>query len=190
MLSEISGRLNWIDIFVIIIIIRTTYIGFMRGFSVEIFKFLGIFTASIISIHYYNLLADFVGATVAFDKDILGVISFMVLWLGSVMAFSFIFNLFTKFIRLEAVSSVNKWGGCALGILRGFFILGLVVITFRLTNTTYLKNSIEKSFSANTIADIAFINYRNTWSGVVMKFFPKEDVNYAVLGKKGAQEEK
>ncbi len=39
MVKDIATQLNWLDIVALIIIIRTTYIGFVKGFSVEIFKF-------------------------------------------------------------------------------------------------------------------------------------------------------
>ena len=54
---EIITKINWVDVLILIIIIRTTYVAFQDGLSREIFPLIGAACMVMLSLHYYGKLA-------------------------------------------------------------------------------------------------------------------------------------
>ena len=55
---EIFQQTNFLDIVIIILVIRICYIAAKGGLAVEVFKLLGALFATYISMHFYTGLAD------------------------------------------------------------------------------------------------------------------------------------
>ena len=54
---NIIMKLNWVDILVVIIMLRTTYVAFQDGLSHEIFPLIGAFSSLVLSLAYYKKIA-------------------------------------------------------------------------------------------------------------------------------------
>ncbi len=58
MLLDIIKKLNWVDVFVIIALMRIGYVAFETGFTIELFKLLGTLFAIYLSMHYFTVVSD------------------------------------------------------------------------------------------------------------------------------------
>lgn len=184
MLAQIKNQLNWLDIFVVIILIRICYTAVKTGFPVELFKILGLILAAYLSLHYYSRLSLFV-STLLGSKNIsplfLSLLSFIFLAGTGLLVFSFLRRIFFKFVKMEAVSALNKWGGFVLGIARGFLFASLLIFIFVMSRADYLKKTVTTSYCAKGVFKIAPAAYVWIFEELVSKFTAAEKFNQAVF---------
>lgn len=184
MLFDIFKQINWVDIFAVIILIRICYISLKGGLPVELFKLFGTITAIYLSLHYYTNLALILGGKFFPKKapiKLLNFFCFLGLLMFGYLVFVLLRKLFCRFIKMEAVSNLNRWGGLILGVIRGFLLVSLFTFIFMITNLAYLKNSVANSLSGRHIIKVAPNTYLWFWNAVASKFMVKEKFNNAAL---------
>lgn len=188
MLFDLLKEINWVDIFAVILFIRLCFIATKYGFAVEFFKLLGILASLFVSLHYYTAISDFVRARVQTQKmplQFLDFLFFMILAILAYLLFVLVRSAFYRFIKLEAVSYLNKWGALILGILRSFLTLSLIMYMFVISSTGYLKSSVGDSFMGKRLFKIAPDTYAAIWNIFASKFLTAEKFNNTVLDVQG-----
>jgi len=175
-------QFNWIDIFIVIIAIRICYVSLKSGFTVELFKFLGVVLAIYLSLHYYSDLADFIGARIKkVPVGFLHLFAFVTLAIVGNLIFVLLRSIFYRFIHMEAVPQLNKWGGFVLGIARCILVVGLLIFILVIPKIGYLKKSVANSYSGKYFLRVAPNVYSGLWNNLISKFMPKEKFNQSVL---------
>jgi membrane protein required for colicin V production len=175
-------QFNWVDIFVVIIFIRICYVSLKSGFPVELFKFLGVVLAIYLSLHYYTSSADFIDARIKkVPLEFSNLFSFAVLAILGNLIFVLLRSIFYRFIHMEAVPQLNKWGGFILGIARGILVISLLTFILVMSNIGYLKRSVANSYSGEYFLRVAPNIYSGLWNNLISKFMTKEKFNKAVL---------
>ncbi len=169
-MSEFFQRINWVDILVIILLIRTSYIGAHAGLSIEIFKIIGILVGLYLSIKYYSIIGALLTSKVALPPNVSESAAFLILILLSVLTLKLVELGLTMVVKLSFADKLNKWGGFIVGLVRGLVILSLIFMFFTLTQVDYLVKSVnEGSLSGPYIQKIAPFFYqivsRNTLQG-------------------------
>lgn len=181
MLPEILTRINWIDIFVVIILFRIGYISLRSGLPVEIFKFLGVISAVYLAMHYHLALSGALKGYLGFLQnaapEILDFFTFLFLVIAGYLICVFLRIIFYRFIKVDATARLDRWGGFVLGALRGFLLASLILFTFVLSPLTYLKESVDKSYSGNYLLGISPNIYSSLWNSVFSKFRSGEKFN-------------
>jgi len=181
---EILKHINWIDIVLVILLFRGGYIAVIRGFHIEIFKFCGTVLAVFASLHYYSALSLFLQKKsfgVGQYTDLFNLAAFLSLAFGAYGVFVLLRVLFCRFIKIEAVPDLDKWGGFVFGIGKSFLFLSLLVFTLAVTNISYFKGSIKSSYLSGRIFMIAPKLYTWTWSNFGSKFISEGGVNASVF---------
>jgi len=56
---EILSKINWVDVLVLILILRTSYVSLQDGLSHEILPLVGSICMLVFSLHYYTKIAAF-----------------------------------------------------------------------------------------------------------------------------------
>jgi uncharacterized membrane protein required for colicin V production len=177
-------QINWVDILALIVLFRVCYVASKKGLPVELFKLLGTLAAVYISLHYFTVVSDLIRGRVNTEKAplaFLDFLSFIVLAAVSYLIFVLLRHTFFQFIKMEAVSTLNKWGGLILGIGRGFLLVGLIIFGLVISTVTYLKDSVDKSYSGKRLFEIAPQTYIVLWDNLGAKFMAKEKFNNTVL---------
>lgn len=181
---NILRQLNWLDIFVVIVLIRVCLVALKNGFPVELFKLLGVVVAVYASLHYYSRLGAYASAVAGLKNispGLLGFISLITIALAALFASSFLRRIFFQLVKVEAVSNLNKWGGFFVGVVRGFLFLSLVLFIFIASGSAYLQRSVAVSFSGKKIFKLAPRAYSVIFKGVVSKFCAVETYNQSVI---------
>ncbi len=171
--GSIFSQINWVDIFVLILLIRTSYVGLRCGLLGEIFKILGIIAALFVSIRYYSNLAQFLTTQVFFSKLSLPVnrgISFVCLLLAVMLIFK-LGRFIARFImQLEVADPLKRMGGVICGFIRGGIIASLILFALNLLPLDYLKKSInEDSWSGSRLIKVGPAIHHT-----IIKFSPGE----------------
>lgn len=144
---EFFTKINWIDIFIFIVIVRSIYIGINHGFVIEIFKLLGLASAIFCSLHFYVKLALFLKEYTPLSNHALEIFSFISLIVVGNFIFIIIRKIFLLIFKQEVTNIFSKFLGCGIAFLRGILLSGLVINLFILVNTEYLVKSVNKSYS-------------------------------------------
>jgi len=184
MILEIVKQFNWLDVFILLFIVRMIYIGARTGFFIELFKLVGIVFTIYISFHYYTLLGDFVKDRYAPETvpiDFLDFFIFVFLAVAVYLIFVLLRNVVFHFIKMETVPLLSKWGGLFLGILRGVFTISLIIYVFAISCMPYLITSAQRSYLGPRLLNISVTTYTRIWDGTMSKFNLNEKINNVVL---------
>ncbi len=183
MILQIIKSFNWVDIVVFAVMIRAVYIGIKRGFTDEVLHFLGVLVAIFVIFHYYPACTSFLESKIFFKSSMASSLAYLFLWITvSIVAKISRIGILALF-KVEARSLVNKIGGVLIAVARGLLVCSLLLWFLLTTGSEYFSKNIRSSYSGSRIIKIAPIFYQETFKWVIVKYFPKERINEAVLMK-------
>lgn len=184
MLTGILKQINWVDIFVVILFIRACYISSRQGLPVEFFKLLGTIAAIYLSLHYYTIFADFIRVRVKLPDIPLQFLDFVCFVLCAVLGFIFftvLQKLFCRYLSIDSLPDLNKWGGLILGVIRGFLFISLVMFMLNISTISYLKKSVNESYSKKYLFQPAPATYSFLWNSFFSRYMTQEKFNKTIL---------
>lgn len=184
MYSSIIENINWFDICFAILLLRICYIAVKNGFPQEVFKIFGTIAAVFFSLQYYVSLSAFIRGRVGLESNALQSLDFFVfviLVILSHMFFVILRKIFSKALKVEALPTLNKWGGFILGLARGLLLGSLLMFILLLSGVGFLNRGAKESYSGKYIVGIAPAVYSSLWHGLFSKFFTGEKFNDNVL---------
>ena len=166
---DIIRQLNWIDVLVIILVIRISYVAFQEGLSHEIFPLISGIASIIISLRYYHKLGGFFSnAMPALSKAISNFTGFCLLVIGTGLAFKFVRIVLNKVIKVQWHPLIERFGGLVFGACRGAITACLVLETMVMAPLPYLQWSIrDRSFSG-----VYFVRIGPTVYEAASRFLP------------------
>jgi uncharacterized membrane protein required for colicin V production len=189
MLFESLRKINWLDIFVIILIFRICYIAFKSGFINELFKLSGTILAIYLSLHYYTSLSEALVKNSVFIRENIPVemsdfLVFLFFACSGYLLFVLLRLAVQKWIKVEATALLNKWGGFILGLGRSLLLAGLVIFALSVSSIGYFQRSVKLSFSGPDLRKIPVGTYSSLWNGFASKFMGNEKFNNNVTDTK------
>ena len=140
-LLEWMARISWTDLLIIIILLRSTYVGSQRGFFGELFHIFGICLAIILGVHFYTPVSNFINQYFFIPTNIACIIGFLAITITIYLVFIFIYALLQKIIKVEIFPAINKIGGSLLGFAKGFAVSIFLVFIMLLTPIHYITES-------------------------------------------------
>lgn len=145
--TDIITRLNWVDILIIIIVFRVSYVAFQDGLSHQIFPLIGTIVTAIIALHYYHNISMLIyDNAIKLPIGLLDFLSFILLLLAVGLVFKLLRALSEAIIKVTWHPAVEKTGGLLVGFLRSSVVASLVLMILALMPLSYLQWSIrEKS---------------------------------------------
>jgi len=144
--------MNFIDIFVVAVIIIYALIGFWKGFMTQLFQAAGIFCA-----FYFNTTVSKIIAGKLSDEP-----EGTVLLVSGIAAFFLILAAFyitgwivNKTVNFTLTSLPNRIAGIVFGILNGFLTVTLIFILIRLSSAgdNFLKKHVTPDRTTDDIID-------------------------------------
>jgi uncharacterized membrane protein required for colicin V production len=182
MFIDFFRQINWLDIFVIILLVRICYISIKNGLPVQLFWFLGSIAAVYLSLHYYSSFSAFLGKRFPahwMPLEYWSLVAFIFLVLVGYFSFVLLQKIFSRYITLQATPQLNKYGGLFLGALRGILVVGLIIFLFSISSVAYLQNTVSHSYSGQHLFKIAPATYNWLWRNIMSKFMTSEHSNGA-----------
>lgn len=184
MFSDIIKNINWVDIALLILLLRICYIAVKNGFPREVFKLFGTIAAVFFSLHYYVSLSGFIRSRLGLEDKALQSLDFFVFIILVVFCqlfFVILGKIFSKALKVEALPTLNKWGGFILGLARGLLVGSLLMFILLLSGAGFLNKGVKESYSGKYIVGIAPAVYSSLWHGLLSKFFTGDKFNDTVL---------
>lgn len=141
---EILTKINWVDVLVVIVILRTSYVSLQDGLSHEILPLIGSVCMLVFPLHYYNKTAlFFYNNGLALPMALLDLLGFVVLAVCIGLLFRFFKVFIDKIIKVSWHPLIEKFGGLAAGILRSVVLVSLILVMLMLIPLSYLQWSVR-----------------------------------------------
>ena len=163
---DILTKINWVDILIVIIIARISYIALQDGLSHEIFPLIGTVITAAISMRYYRDLSAFVQGTTGISMPVLEVLAFIALVVCVGLIFKLARLLVDALLKVTWHPFVEKFGGLVFGFLRASVVVSILLTIMSLTPLSYLSYSIkDKSLLGHYFLNITpEISNRTAWA--------------------------
>lgn len=178
---EFLQHLNWLDLLTGGLFGRAVYIGIKRGFVIEIFKVIGTIAALYITLHYCTAFSKFLHEQFRIQTAFTDIFSFGFLWGFIILVAKLVRDTLLMLVHIEPQGPLNKWGGLILGVVRGLLLASLTLVYFEFTNIDSLKKYVHSSVLGKRLVRMAPDMYEGCYEGLIVKFFPKEELNKSIL---------
>ncbi|MBU0547429.1 MAG: CvpA family protein [Candidatus Omnitrophica bacterium] len=181
--SSVLQQLNFLDIVILIILFRICYIAVKTGLIIEFFKLLGLLFSIYIASHYYTSLSDMIQRHYipkAIPLEFVDFVIFIILVSAGYLFFVLLRSVFYRFMKMEAVPKLNKYGGLVLGLARGYFTIGLLTYILMISSVSYLSSSVKRSYLGSRVSSVSAQTYNWIWESIFSKFSPQEKSNSIV----------
>jgi uncharacterized membrane protein required for colicin V production len=191
LIMEIFGKANWVDLIVLIIMFRISYVASQDGLSHEIFPLIAVICSVVLSLGYYNNFAVFLSKSLFnFPIELANFLSFTILVIGIGFIFKIIRHILDKVIKVSWHPLVEKFGGLIAGIARASITTSIVVIIIALIPLSYITWSVrDKSLTGMYFLRIGPAIYEKAAGFVpLMKAEVQDSVVESIVKGKQAQQ--
>src|SRR3569623_1549962 len=176
--THILASINWVDVAMLVLLIRIVFIGVKTGFVTELFKLFGIFVALFAGLNNYTTLAVFTAKKTGLSVDTLAFVFFVLLVCLAVLLIKFLRDGFFMVVKFETThAGVNQWGSGVLSVVRALLIISLVLFGILLSRIEWLQKQTFTSISHRLALKAAPNTYRFIFNGFVGKIFTTEKFN-------------
>lgn len=150
---EITSRINWVDVLVVIIMIRISYVAFMDGLSHEVFPFIGSVIMILFGLHYYSKIGNFISRDmINMPVEVSNFLGFLILIVAMGLVLKLLRSLLEKLIKIQWHPVIERFGGIAIGIMRAYITASIVLTLLALMPLSYLQWSIrDKSLTGKYV---------------------------------------
>ena len=137
---------NWVDLFVILIpLVRTCYVGFIRGMVAECMSTAGLVSATALACNYHERLASTLAPWWRWSFNSLDFLIFLgLLTVGSWVFVCLVARTLSRVISSNASHGTLQGLGIICGGIRGMWLAGLALALLLATGAPYLGQSIEE----------------------------------------------
>jgi len=152
-----ASGISYIDMAIIVILIYFIYRGFHRGFTDEFFRILGMLLSLLLAIKFMSNLANPILENVEISPIVATLLSFTIIFLGSLIIFNAIKARIRKVVNLSVtLGQIDKVIGGTLGLFKGTIIVSVVTMLISaFTFAPFVKSQIESSFLFDPMRNIA-----------------------------------
>jgi len=141
--------MNILDISIVSIIIITTALGLWKGMQRQIFGLGGVVVGYIAATKLYEPVADFIGNE---NSSIAQIVSFITIFILAKTGISSTGWLARNLFKGLTLTWVNRTGGALLGLLKGFIIVMVIILTvlaFMPADSILIKDSASLPYIAS-----------------------------------------
>lgn len=150
------SQINWVDVLVVILLVRMGYIGFRLGLSVELLKLSGTVGGICVGFRYYQAAGDWVAAYSFLSTEWASTLAMGVLVVAGYFGVTRLFRLGERLVQMSFEKRVNQVGGLAAGLVRGALVASVVLVACMQLPAPHLQESIDPhSVSGKAVSKMA-----------------------------------
>ena len=148
--------MNYLDIFVSVIILFGAARGFSKGLFIELAGLVGLVAGVYGAIHFSYFVGDFLKNKIGWSHQTTSLVAFGITFVLIVIGVSLVGKILTKVADLVSLELPNKIAGAVFGGLKMILILGVALNYFTKINDTFTlmdKKNIEQSLLLEFVQD-------------------------------------
>ncbi len=157
---------NWVDVIVLVFLLRGAYVGKRDGLSVELVKLATVFATYYCAIKYYARCAAWITVHSRVPMSWATVISFLGIAVLSLVTVWIFFKLLAKVVTLQFESRISTGGGLLIGTARALLVSSLFLFSVFFVPDAFVKKQV----------------YANSWWGrIAINATPKVYARFSSL---------
>lgn len=182
MLTQLFRSINWVDVALLVLFVRTVFISVTTGFVAEVFKFLGLGAAIFVGSHYYVFAAEFLAKKTSLPLAGLRFLVFTVLVCVVILVFKFARDGISLLFKVETNhQGFDKYGAGVLGAVRGWLLCSTVLFAVFLVPHPLVHRQAFSSWGHKVVAGAAPDTYSFLFHQVIGKLFESQKFNADVF---------
>ena len=134
---------NWVDLIIIILIMRMSYNGFGRGLLTEMLQLAGAVAITCLSVNYWGLVKTLQPLTILAPHTA-AVVAFWTLFLTLIVVVHAVIRRLTDLIKWERLHWLIQGIGLFFGGARGLWWAGFIVIILSSSGLVPVQQSVEE----------------------------------------------
>ena len=151
-MSELLSRINWVDVFSLILLIRISYTSSHIGVGRQILPLALLALILLITLYSYMDIATFLSERYAFTPSTCEFFTYAVTGGVLLIVYHLIsrvvgFALFSAEGGVTSTPGIEKAGGMLLGVLRSTIFIGLILTGFLLAPVKFTESGVRNSYS-------------------------------------------
>ncbi len=167
-------RINWVDVVLILIVVRSGYVGFQRGVFGELFHLAGFLLSIIVSMHVYGYVVKFFNTYLFLPLNISIFFGFVITAIFIFLVFIVISRFASRVIKVEIFPLIDRVGGPLIGACKGFVLSAIVASVLFVTPIEYVTvSAAQRSVLAPHFVGFGIGVYKAT----IGRMLRKKDVN-------------
>jgi membrane protein required for colicin V production len=143
-------KMEYLDFILAIPLIWGAFMGFKKGLILELASIVALVLGIYCSIKFSDLTADYLNSYFEINANWIGLISFLVTFIGVVFAVSLLGKALDKMLKLIALGFVNRLLGLVFGLTKFAIILSFVIFFFENLNQKF-------QFTEQNLDEITFL---------------------------------
>lgn len=181
---EIIQSINWLDIAILLLLIRGIYLGIKTGLTSELFRFIGTALSLTLAVYWYSQAADILIANLDLPTWLAQFLCFTAITQLIGIIFRYTLILLLKVLNIQFVPPLEKPGGGLVGLARAVIVSGTLVLMLGFFPSDYLKESIyEKSYSGSFLVEAMQRTYQS-----LTFWLPEEDTERDLFAESARRE--
>lgn len=117
--------MNYIDIFILIVLVWFAYKGFTKGLVIELVSLIALGLGVYGGLKFSDTAAEFISGNV--DTEYIPLVSFTITFVVIVVVVFVIGKLIEKIINMVALKFINKLSGAVFGVLKMALIMSVLL---------------------------------------------------------------
>ena len=121
--------MNKFDLVILIPLVWGLYRGFRKGFVIEAASLVSLLLATWGGIKFSRYMSELLTVEYGFETQYLPVISFLIIFLGTIIIVFLFARLLERFLKLTMMSTLNKISGAVFCSLKYALIVSILLFT-------------------------------------------------------------
>ena len=136
---------NWVDLIIIIALLRTCYNGFGRGLWAELLNLIGALSITALTMNYAGVVTSWLGPWLSrLNPTVIAFLLFWMLFLSLLALAHVVIRQVAGAIKWERLHWATGMTGLALGGLRGLWWSGVLLVALTSSGFAGLRASVEE----------------------------------------------
>ena len=133
--------MNTIDVVILIIMGYFAFRGMFRGVVLELLTLVGMLAGYIVALKEMSRLSGFILSMIPLPEVLANALGFLICFVGILLLFRWIANMFKHAIKGTALRSIDHAGGLCIGLIKGAILVSVLAL---LINLLPLPQSLDR----------------------------------------------
>ena len=139
---NIISYINWVDIIVLVFILRCVYLGTATGLTAESFKFIGTVLSLVLAVHWHSQVAGIITTNLSLPAWLSQFLCFVIINQTIRIIFKYGVVMLLKVLNLQFLPKLERGGGAIIGFGRSIILAGIVLLSLLFIPSDYMQESI------------------------------------------------
>ncbi|HXV20452.1 MAG TPA: CvpA family protein [Desulfuromonadales bacterium] len=155
--------MNVVDVAILLILAIFLVKGVVRGLLKELCLLVGLLGGAVLAFSYHASLADLLVESLRFPPIIAVATAFLALFLTTILFFTVLGHLLSKFVNLLFLGGLNRLAGAFFGLTQGVVLLAVVLFALSLRPLPgFLQPMFKRSELAPPFIHLGEATYRGS----------------------------